>query len=216
MVEVMKTILSRLVCILVAGIGLPSAAQQPDDPLSEILVPPHLIFQHAAQIGLSDQQKREIGSVIEDLRKTEAPGFSHLQKAREAFAEQLGEEAIDEAASFQKLNELHAAEGEMKRFHLKVLLASNRILTAAQKAALREIRGKGPGPVAKLKAPDLFAAATPEALRSHIDKLRVPGVAWRKIPWKTCLLEGIAESAREKKPIILWVFIDLPIDDKRC
>jgi hypothetical protein len=57
---------------------------------------------------------------------------------------------------------------------------------------------------------------TPEALQSEIGALRAVGVAWREIPWKTCLLEGLEESRVSGKPVLLWVFIDRPIDDARC
>ena len=53
-------------------------------------------------------------------------------------------------------------------------------------------------------------------LRAEIDAMRVEKVAWRQIDWKICLLEGLKESRRQKKPVILWVFIDRPIDDERC
>jgi hypothetical protein len=55
-----------------------------------------------------------------------------------------------------------------------------------------------------------------EQLLRHVESLQVKDVAWRKIPWKTCLLDGIRESRKQHKPIMLWVFIDRPIDDERC
>ena len=55
-----------------------------------------------------------------------------------------------------------------------------------------------------------------EQLLAHVESLRVEKVAWRNIPWKTCLLDGIGESRKEHKPIVLWIFIDRPIDDERC
>ena len=57
---------------------------------------------------------------------------------------------------------------------------------------------------------------TPEALKAQIKALEAPRVAWREIAWKSCLLEGLRESRAKKKPILLWVFIDRPIDDARC
>ena len=60
------------------------------------------------------------------------------------------------------------------------------------------------------------AAIDPEALRREIESMRVHDVAWRKIEWKTCLLDGIQASRDQHKPMILWVFIDRPVDDKRC
>ena len=58
--------------------------------------------------------------------------------------------------------------------------------------------------------------ATPEALKAEIEALKVDKVAWREIAWKSCLIEGLKESREKKKPVLLWVFIDRPIDDARC
>jgi hypothetical protein len=67
-----------------------------------------------------------------------------------------------------------------------------------------------PSPAAEKKP------ATPEALKAEIEALKVAKVAWREIAWKSCLLEGLEESRAKKKPALLWVFIDRPIDDARC
>lgn len=57
---------------------------------------------------------------------------------------------------------------------------------------------------------------SPESLLAEIEALQAPKVAWRGIAWKTCLLEGLKESRARKKPVLLWAFIDRPIDDARC
>jgi len=59
-------------------------------------------------------------------------------------------------------------------------------------------------------------APTPDALKAEIEALIPPKVAWREIAWKSCLIEGLKESREKKKPVLLWVFIDRPIDDARC
>ena len=59
-------------------------------------------------------------------------------------------------------------------------------------------------------------APTPETLKADIDALKAAKVAWRDIAWQSCLLEGLKESRAKKKPALLWVFIDRPIDDARC
>jgi len=59
-------------------------------------------------------------------------------------------------------------------------------------------------------------AGEAETLRKQVESLRAPDVKWRKIEWRSCLLEGLRESRRQKKPIALWIFIDRPIDDARC
>ncbi len=53
-------------------------------------------------------------------------------------------------------------------------------------------------------------------LQAEVDALKKKDVAWREIQWKTCLLEGIKASRAQKKPLMLWIFIDRPIDDERC
>ena len=67
-----------------------------------------------------------------------------------------------------------------------------------------------PSPVAEKKP------ATPEALKMEIEAMKAAKVAWREIAWKSCLLEGLKESRAKQKPVLLWIFIDRPIDDARC
>jgi hypothetical protein len=58
-------------------------------------------------------------------------------------------------------------------------------------------------------------AATPDALKGEIEALRDAKVAWRKVEWRTCLLDALNEVAREKKPLFLWVLGGAPADG-RC
>jgi len=81
-------------------------------------------------------------------------------------------------------------------------------LASGALAALTLGAGWAQGPAATEK--------TPEALKAEIEALKPPRVAWREIAWKSCLLEGLRESRATGKPILLWVFIDRPIDDARC
>jgi hypothetical protein len=59
-------------------------------------------------------------------------------------------------------------------------------------------------------------AADLERLNADIAALKAERPRWREIPWKSCLLEGLKESREKKKPMILWIFIDRPVDDARC
>ncbi|SVC56501.1 uncharacterized protein METZ01_LOCUS309355, partial [marine metagenome] len=57
---------------------------------------------------------------------------------------------------------------------------------------------------------------SPAAIEQKIRPIRADGVSWRKIAWKSCLLEGLTEAQRTGKPLILWCYIDRPVDDTRC
>jgi Spy/CpxP family protein refolding chaperone len=53
-------------------------------------------------------------------------------------------------------------------------------------------------------------------VRAEIAALQEKKPDWREIQWETSLVRGLKRSQQEKKPVILWVFIDRPVDDKRC
>lgn len=55
-----------------------------------------------------------------------------------------------------------------------------------------------------------------DELNEKVISLKKAEVAWRTIDWNTCLIDGLNESKKQNKPILLWVFIDHPIDDERC
>ena len=57
---------------------------------------------------------------------------------------------------------------------------------------------------------------TPLEVRAEVAALLKEDVPWRKIAWKTCLLDGLRASREQSKPVVLWIFIDRPIDDERC
>ena len=57
---------------------------------------------------------------------------------------------------------------------------------------------------------------SPAAVEAEIKALKRDKVAWRGIQWRTCLLQGLKESREKRKPLMLWIFIDRPIDDERC
>lgn len=57
---------------------------------------------------------------------------------------------------------------------------------------------------------------SPEEVQKDAQSLFAPMAPWRTIGWQTSLITGIQESRKVKKPILLWVFIDRPVDDERC
>jgi hypothetical protein len=58
-------------------------------------------------------------------------------------------------------------------------------------------------------------AATPAALKADLETLKPANHVWRAIPWKTCPLEALKASREQKKPILAWVFLGIPTDE-RC
>jgi hypothetical protein len=53
------------------------------------------------------------------------------------------------------------------------------------------------------------------AVRAEIEALKPADHVWRAIPWQTCPLEALRTSREQSKPIIVWVFLGIPTDE-RC
>jgi hypothetical protein len=61
----------------------------------------------------------------------------------------------------------------------------------------------------------LAGPATPDALKTELEALRPAKHAWRAIDWQTCPLAALKAARQEKKPIVAWVFLGIPTDE-RC
>lgn len=55
----------------------------------------------------------------------------------------------------------------------------------------------------------------PEALQRELEALKPEDLAWKKAGWLNCPLEALRRSRSEKKPIVVWVFLGNP-SDERC
>lgn len=60
------------------------------------------------------------------------------------------------------------------------------------------------------------ATASPQAFEQELRALEPPKLVWREINWRSCLLDGIREARAQKKPILLWAFINSDPAEERC
>lgn len=56
---------------------------------------------------------------------------------------------------------------------------------------------------------------TPRSMQKAIENLRDDNHRWREIRWNRCLLNGLGQSREKEKPVLLWVFLHNP-NDERC
>ena len=141
----MKRILLAATFLLLAGVQLSRAQQQPLDPIGDNLIPPELIMQHQQEIGLSPDQKSFINA---ELQKAQAK-FSELQWQLageiETMASLVKQERIDEAQSLAQLDKILNLEREIKRTHIALVIRIKNRLSGEQQARLQELKRK-PGP----------------------------------------------------------------------
>ena len=56
---------------------------------------------------------------------------------------------------------------------------------------------------------------TLKALTAEIQALKPARHTWREITWKTCPLEALREARERNRPVLTWVFLGNP-SDERC
>lgn len=210
--------LLTLLCFAATGL----TAQAQSDPLQEHLVPPHVIIEHADGAQLQDSQRQAVQSAVQRMQLATEKTHIERKEAIESLRETLQDEALSEEQALRDLEDVLKAEGAVKQNHLRMLIQANKALNPQQRKALlaawhkqraQKQAGQDQGSV-QPEPPTSWLSKND--LKAQVAEMRVEEVAWRKIAWKTCLLDGLNASRNEKKPVILWVFIDRPVDDKRC
>jgi hypothetical protein len=72
-----------------------------------------------------------------------------------------------------------------------------------------------PASVSALSWVDDKKHENPAELQAAIEALKPAHHVWRAIAWKTCPLDALQTARQEKKPIVTWVFLGVPTDE-RC
>ena len=126
--------------ILTLLLFTPLAAQQPpEDPLRDFLFPPEAVMQHQQAVGLSDEQKNSLKVEVRQaqLKFTELQWT--LQDEMERLVSLLKQSKVDEKQAASQLDKVLAAEHDIKRAQLMLLIRIKNNLTAAQRTQLREL-----------------------------------------------------------------------------
>jgi Spy/CpxP family protein refolding chaperone len=116
------------------------------DPIAEHLLPPELIMQNQKAIGLTDAQKNSVIGEIKQAQGRMVDVQWDLQRAVERMVELLKPDKVDEQAVLGQLDKVLAAEREVKRTQLGLMLRLKNILTPEQQRMLRDLRASQPHP----------------------------------------------------------------------
>jgi Spy/CpxP family protein refolding chaperone len=134
-----------ILCICVAFLFTVGAAhaQQPDqDPIGQSFFPPELVIQHQEAIGLSAEQKDYFKTEIRaaQLKFTELQW--KLQDEMEKLVTLIKQPRVDEPQALAQLEKVLAAEREIKRQQVTLLVRIKNKLTPDQQGKLSELRNK--------------------------------------------------------------------------
>ncbi len=136
-----------ILCICAAFLFAAGAAraQQPDqDPIGQSFFAPELVIQHQEAVGLSAEQKDYFKTEIRaaQLKFTELQW--KLQDEMEKLVALIKQPRVDEPQALAQLEKVLAAEREIKRQQVTLLVRIKNKLTPEQQAKLSELRTKPP------------------------------------------------------------------------
>ena len=127
--------------LLVALCGT-ALGQGPGDPIADNLFPPELVMQHQQALALTDEQKDFFKT---ELRKAQLR-FTELQWMLQDEAEKLAgltkQEHVDEQAVLSQIDKVLAAEREIKRTQISLIIRIKNKLTPEQQTRLQEMKKK--------------------------------------------------------------------------
>ena len=118
-------------------------AQQPDqDPIGQSFFAPELVIQHQEAIGLSAEQKDYFKTEIRQAQLKFTELQWKLQDEMEKLVALVKQPRVDEQQVLGQLEKLLAAEREVKRQQVTLLVRIKNKLTPEQQGKLSELRGK--------------------------------------------------------------------------
>src|SRR5713226_1435004 len=134
-----------VLCICAAFLFTAGAvrAQQPDqDPIGQSFFAPELVIQHQEAIGLSAEQKEYLKTEIRQAQLKFTELQWKLQDEMEKLIALAKQPHVDEQQVLAQLERLLAAEREIKREQVTLLVRIKNKLTAEQQGKLLEIRSR--------------------------------------------------------------------------
>ena len=130
-------------CLLILGAAGGVAAQQPEsDPIGQNLFAPELVIQNQEGIGLSAEQRDSLKAEIRQAQLKFTELQWKLQDEMEKLVSLVKQNHVDEQQVLAQLDKVLAAEREVKREQVSLLVRIKNKLTPEQQGKLAELRGK--------------------------------------------------------------------------
>ena len=131
------------VCALVFLATGAARGQQPDqDPIGQSFFSPELVMQHQEAIGLSEEQKTYLRTEIRQAQLKFTELQWKLQDEMEKLVSAVRQPHVEEQEALEQLDKVLAAEREIKRAQVTLMVRMKNRLTPEQQAKLTEIRSK--------------------------------------------------------------------------
>ena len=189
----------------------PPPPQRPPDPLHENIFPPELVMRNAQEIGLTDEQREFIASECQKVQGRFPELQQQLQKEVQAMAALMKEERPNAEKALALLDKVLAAERELKRTHLSLMLTIKSKLTAAQQTQLQELKQKQPP-----EGPRPGGPMPPASFQAKMQKVQALVRQWetegRELPGMGQLRRELEQFMRQQKFAEAEALLDKALD----
>jgi Spy/CpxP family protein refolding chaperone len=128
--------------VFLLATGAPRAQQPDQDPIGQSFFAPELVIQHQEAIGLSAEQKEYLKTEIRQAQLKFTELQWKLQDEMEKLVSLVRQPRVDEQQVLAQLERVLAAEREIKREQVTLLVRIKNKLTAEQQGKLLELRSK--------------------------------------------------------------------------
>ena len=119
-----------------ANIEVPGNA----DPFARYLFPPELVMQHQAALELQESQRKALQDAVQQTQSRVLTVQWALAQEGEKLTKLLEPTSLNENEVLAQVDRIIAAEREIKRAHMTLMIKIKNTLTATQQEKLRELR----------------------------------------------------------------------------
>ena len=117
-----------------------------DDPLGQSFFPPELVMQNQQEIGLQESQRDAIRQDVQKAQSFFLDWQWKLAGEVEKLKKLVDAAPIDEVRTLDQVDKVLAAEREIKRAQLALLMHIKNVLNDKQRQKLSELRQRSAGP----------------------------------------------------------------------
>ena len=132
--------MKRLVLIFFCACAIAPAQ---DDPVADHFVPPEQIMRHQSELGITTAQREQIKQQVRNAQMRFTELQWDLQADMEALSKLLEDRNVSEAAVIEQLDSVLAAEADIKRTQVSMLIALRKVLTEEQLEEARALTNRG-------------------------------------------------------------------------
>lgn len=129
-----------LALLLTAGQASGQQPARPEDQIGQLLFAPELVMQHQQRIGLRPAQRTAITSAIQEVQSQVIDVQWRMQEEMQKLVELLRNTPVNESAALVQVDRLFAAERDIKRAQLRLLIQIKNTLTKDQQDALQALK----------------------------------------------------------------------------